>query len=269
LKFLPDGIPISGILGDQQSALMGQACIQEGSAKCTYGTGAFILFNTGNLPTISSHRLLTTIAWDLGQGKVTYALEGSAFIAGAAVQWFRDGLGAIKKSEDIEKLAKSVSSSEGVVFVPSLSGLGAPHWDPKATGMFTGITRGTTKAHMARAVLEGIAFQIADILKAMEKDLGKPLSHFNVDGGASANNLLMQFQSDILGVKLKRPKFIETTSLGAVFAAGLGVGIWKDLNEIEKSWLKDRDFEPKMTSDTRTEQLKRWDTAVSRVRLSH
>jgi glycerol kinase len=264
---LPDGIPISGILGDQQSALLGQACIREGMAKCTYGTGAFLLMNTGDRPVISRHKLVTTIAWQRKSGEYTYALEGSAFVAGAAVQWVRDGLGLISDSSEIEALAKSVPDSEGVVFVPALTGLGAPYWDPDARGMFTGITRGTNKGHLARAVLEGIAFQNADILTAMQKDLGRPLEGLNVDGGAAANGLLMQFQADILNTTLRRPKYLETTSLGAVFAAGLGVGIWTDLQEVEKTWKKDREFKPEWPSQKRDEALSRWKAAVARVTL--
>lgn len=263
---LPDGIPISGILGDQQSALLGQACIREGTAKCTYGTGAFLLFNTGTKPAKSRHRLLTTIAWSLKNGSVMYALEGSAFVAGAAVQWLRDGLGLIKNASEIEKLARQVKSSEGVVFVPALTGMGAPHWDAKATGLITGISRGTQRAHLARATLEGIAFQNAEILIAMQSDLGKPLASLNVDGGAAANNLLMQFQADVLGVDLKRPKYLETTSLGAVFAAGLGIGIWNTLEEVEKSWKKDRVFTPQWSPELRSEALSHWLSAVKRAR---
>ncbi|MBI4668754.1 MAG: glycerol kinase GlpK [Elusimicrobia bacterium] len=262
---LPDGIAITGILGDQQAALLGQACIKEGMAKCTYGTGAFLLFNTGNKPVRSKHRLLTTIAWAKNKEDYAYALEGSAFIAGAAVQWFRDGLGLIKKTSEIESLAGSVPSTDGVVFVPALTGLGAPHWNPKATGMFTGITRGTTKAHLARALLEGIAFQNTDILKAMEQDIKKPLKSLNVDGGAAVNNLLMQFQADILGVKLNRPKYLETTGLGAVFAAGLGIGIWKNLSDIEKTWQSDRVFKPTMKPAERQKALERWHEAIYRT----
>lgn len=264
---LPDGIPITGVLGDQQSALLGQACLEPGSAKCTYGTGAFLLLNTGSKPIKSRHRLLTTIAWALNEKNYTYALEGSAFIAGAIVQWLRDGLGLIQNSSDIEALAKTVTSSEGVTLVPSLTGLGAPYWDPHATGMLTGITRGTQKGHIARAALEGIAFQNAEILTAMQKDVGSPLKCLNVDGGASANDLLMQFQSDILGVKLRRPKFRETTSLGAVFAAGLGVGLWKDLSEIQSAWKEDRNFEPNFSAKEREGAMRKWLNAVERVRL--
>ena len=267
--FLPDGIPITGILGDQQSALMGQACTREGQAKCTYGTGAFLLMNTGAKPKYSRHRLLTTVAWSLGRVEddagVTYALEGSTFVAGAAVQWFRDGLGLIRNAAEIEALAASVPSTEGVTFVPALTGLGAPYWSPDSTGLFTGITRGTTKAHLARAILEGIGFQIADLLAAMQSDLGRPLEGLNVDGGASANDLLMQFQSDVLGVRLKRPKFLETTSLGAIFAAGLGAGVWSDLSAIEKSWKIDREFSPMLDPTGRGREIARWKSAVAKT----
>ncbi len=262
---LPDGIPITGVLGDQQSALLGQACVREGTAKCTYGTGAFLLLNTGKKPAKSRHRLLTTVAWALKEDDYTYALEGSAFIAGAAVQWVRDGLGLIKDSAEIETLAASVPTSEGVVFVPALTGLGAPYWDAHATGMLTGLTRGTTRGHIARAVLEGIAFQNADVLTAMQKDLGKPVTTLNVDGGASANGLLMQFQADVLGVELRRPKYLETTSLGAVFAAGLGAGLWTDLSDIEKTWQEDRVFQPQIDAKKREEHMGRWHQAVGRV----
>lgn len=265
IEGLRDGIPITGILGDQQAALLGQTCFREGTAKCTYGTGAFLLLNTGKTIVQSKHRMLSTVAWALKENEYVYALEGSAFIAGAAVQWLRDGLGIIRNSEEIEPLAASVSSSEGVVFVPALTGLGAPYWDAQATGMFTGLTRGTTKGHMARAVLEGIAYMNADILNAMQKDLGKPLTLVNVDGGASANNLLMQFQADILGLNLRRPKHLETTSTGAVFAAGLGAGIWNHIEEIEKSWQEDRTFVPTFTPEKRELVTKKWKTAIERV----
>ena len=262
---LPDGTPITGVLGDQQSALLGQACVREGTAKCTYGTGAFMLLNTGHKPVHSRHRLLSTIAWALNGEAYTYALEGSAFVAGAAVQWLRDGLKMIRDSAEVESLALEVPSSDGVVFVPALTGLGAPHWDPNATGMLTGVTRGTTSAHIARAVLEGIALQNYDILTAMQSDLGKPLKSLNVDGGAAANDLLMQVQADLLEVQLRRPKFLETTSLGAVFAAGLGAGIWTDLADIEKTWKEDRVFKPQMKAKEREVMLKHWHSAVARV----
>lgn len=262
---LPDGIPITGILGDQQAALLGQACLEEGAAKCTYGTGAFLLLNTGNKPVFSRHRMLTTVAWATSANDYTFALEGSAFIAGAAVQWLRDGLGLINSSEEIESLAATVSSTDGVVFVPALTGLGAPYWNAQATGLFTGITRGTKRGHIARAVLEGIAFQNFDILVAMQKDLGKPLARLNVDGGASMNNLLMQFQADLLGVDLYRPKMIETTSLGAIFAAGVGAGVWKDLNDVRKSWKEDKVFKSSITDEERALALTRWQKAIQRA----
>lgn len=267
LDFLPDGIPIAGILGDQQSALLGQACIRPGEAKCTYGTGAFLLMNTGKKPVYSKHRLLTTVAWALSGEDYVYALEGSVFIAGAAVQWMRDQMGFVKEASEIEALAAQCASSEGVTFVPALTGLGAPYWDPEATGLFTGITRGTTRSHLARAVLEGVAFQVGDVLSAMQKDLGSRMKGLNVDGGAAANNLLMQFQSDVLGCGLRRPRYLETTSLGAVFAAGLGVGIWKSLAAVSKSWQLDREFTTDKDSRWRKQNLQRWEKAIERVRL--
>lgn len=264
---LPDGIPITGILGDQQAALLGQACLEEGTAKCTYGTGAFLLLNTGKKPVLSRHRLLTTIAWSQSPRETTYALEGSAFIAGAAVQWLRDGLQLIQNSSEIEALASSVASSEGVVFVPSLTGLGAPYWNPHATGLIKGLTRGTTRGHLARAALEGVAFQNFDILEAMQKDLGKKITRLNVDGGAAMNNLLMQFQADLLQIPLQRPKIFQTTSLGAIFAAGIGAGIWSDFAEIRKIWKLEKEFKPQMKSPQRETHLKNWKKAVSQVTL--
>ncbi len=223
------------------------------------------MLNTGRTFVKSKHRLISTVAWALKEDDYTYAIEGSAFIAGAAVQWVRDGLKFIQDSSEIETLAGSVEGSDGVVFVPALTGLGAPYWDPNATGMFTGITRGTNRGHMARAVLEGIAFQNVDILRAMEKDLGKPIAHMNVDGGASANNLLMQIQANFLGSQLRRPKYLETTSLGAVFAAGLGAGIWTDLSDIQKTWKEDRVFQSQLDQQSQTEAMQRWHTAVART----
>lgn len=262
---LKDGIPITGCLGDQQAALLGQACIQEGMAKCTYGTGAFLLLNTGTKPAKSRHRLLSTVAWQFKDQAAVYALEGSVFVAGSAVQWVRDGLGMIRESSEIEALAGTVATSDGVVFVPSLTGLGAPYWNPSATGMLTGLTRGTRRGHIARAVLEGIAFQCVDVLQAMQKDLGKTLSCVHVDGGAAANALLMQFQADVLGVQLKRPKYLETTALGAVFAAGLGAGVWTELKQIEQTWQQEREFTPAIEAKEREEHLARWRIAVARV----
>ena len=262
LGFLPDGIPVAGMAGDQQAALFGQACFEEGEAKCTYGTGAFLLVNTGDRPVPSSHGLLTTVAWRLG-GRTTYALEGSAFIAGAAVQWLRDGLGIISKAPEIEALAASVPDSGGVVFVPALTGLGAPHWRPEARGAITGISRGTTKAHLARATLEGIALQNVDILKAMEKDLGGALKNLKVDGGACANNLLMEIQANLLGRAVIRPRQIETTGMGSAYMAGLGVGLWESPDEIRARWIEDAAFSPKPRSDTEDALIARWNAAIS------
>jgi len=261
---LPDGIPIAGIAGDQQAALFGQACFDQGQAKCTYGTGAFVLVNMGNSPRPSAHGMLTTAAWQLN-GNNIYALEGSAFIAGAAVQWLRDGLGMIKTASDIEALASSVPDSGGVSFVPALTGLGAPHWKPDARGAFLGITRGTTRAHMARAVLEGIALQIADILKAMAEDMGSPLKDLRVDGGACQNNLLMQYQADILGLEIIRPKHIETTAIGAACMAGLATGIWSDLDDVRQAWSLERRFSPKMNDAQVGSHLEKWADAVGRA----
>jgi len=243
VRFLPDGIPVAGLIGDQQGALFGQACFDTGMAKCTYGTGAFILLNTGATPRPSGSGMLTTIAWTVG-GRTEYALEGSAFIAGAAVQWLRDGLGIITDASEVEALARSVPSSDGVFFVPALSGLGAPHWRPEARGIITGLTRGTTRGHIARATLEGIALQIDDILRAMAGDLGAPLVELRVDGGAARNDLLMQRQADLLGIPCVRPRVLETTGLGSGLLAGLAVGTWKDRDEVAAAWSEDRRFAP-------------------------
>ncbi len=264
IKVLPDGIPIAGIAGDQQSALVGQACFAAGEAKCTYGTGAFLLMNAGPKPVSSKHGLLATVAWQIGD-EVAYALEGSAFIAGAVVQWLRDQLGIIKKSADIEALAKTVPDSGGVVFVPALAGLGAPHWRPTARGLVTGIDRGTTKAHLARAALEGIGFEILDLAQAMSQDIGAPMPMFRVDGGASANDLLMQFQADMLQTPIERPRMIETTALGAAFLAGLGTGVWSGTAELKKTWRVDKRFQPKMKPEQREAALQRWRRAVERA----
>jgi len=264
LRFLPDGIPISGIAGDQQAALMGQACFEVGETKCTYGTGAFMLMNTGSTPVPSKNGLLTTVAWKIGDD-VNYALEGSSFIAGAAVQWLRDGLKIIKKASDIEKLARSVPDAGGVVFVPALAGLGAPHWRPDARGLFTGIDRGTTQGHIARAVLEGVAYQIYDLIDAMRQDAGRPVPLFKVDGGASMNGLLMQFQADLLGVTIERPKMIETTALGAAFLAGLGVGFWQSRDEVRQTWQAGARFVPAMKAEDRERALAAWKSAVARA----
>ncbi|MBI4510356.1 MAG: glycerol kinase GlpK [Deltaproteobacteria bacterium] len=269
VKGLPDGIPIAGIAGDQQAALFGQACFAPGDAKCTYGTGAFLLMNTGASPIPSRKGLLTTVGWKLGagdeKGEIAYALEGSAFIAGAAVQWLRDGLGVIRSASEIEALASSVPDSGGVVLVPAFAGLGAPHWRPDARGLITGMTRGTTKAHLARAALEGIALQNHDILTAMQEDSGKPLASLKVDGGASANDLLMQFQADVLGVDIFRPAIIETTALGAAFLAGLGAGVWKSKAEIARAWREEKRFTPRAERSAIEKHLARWAQAVSRA----
>ncbi len=264
VAFLPDGIPVAGMAGDQQSALFGQACFSPGEAKCTYGTGAFVLLNTGETPMMSKNGLLSTVAWRLG-GRTTFALEGSAFIAGAAVQWLRDGLQIIRSAAEVEALAASVPNSGGVTFVPALAGLGAPHWRPDARGLISGITGGTTRAHIARAVLEGVALQIGDILTAMSADAGRPLMALKVDGGAAKNDLLMQAQADILGVHCVRPQMLETTALGAAFLAGLGIGIWKSPEEIRASWREDRRFNP--TEDDGTVEALRvaWRRAVARA----
>lgn len=264
LGFLPDGIPVAGMAGDQQSALFGQACFEPGSAKCTYGTGAFVLMNTGTWPVKSENGLLTTVGWRVG-GETTYALEGSAFIAGAAVQWLRDGLGIISSAAEIEQLAGSVEDSGGVVFVPALAGLGAPHWRPDARGLFTGVTGGTTKAHIARAVLDGIALQISDILGAMSTDAGTPLTELKVDGGAARNDLLMQFQADVLGVTCVRPTVLETTALGAAFLAGLGAGVWDSTDAIRQAWAEDRRFSADMADDARAAHLAAWAAAVAKA----
>ncbi|MSP17705.1 MAG: glycerol kinase [Myxococcales bacterium] len=266
---LPDGVPIAGIAGDQQAALFGQACFAPGEAKCTFGTGAFLLMNTGSEPVPSTRGLLTTVGWTLGagdeRGEVTYALEGSAFIAGAAVQWLRDGLGMISSAREIEALARSVPDSGGVVLVPGFAGLGAPHWRPDARGAIFGLTRGTTRAHLARATLEGIALQNHDLLRAMQDDSGRALTSLKVDGGASENDLLMQLQADVLGVTISRPAIVETTALGAAFLGGLGAGVWRSKHEIARAWREERRFTPTADRAAVTEQLRRWDEAVAKA----
>lgn len=261
---LPDGIPVAGMAGDQQAALFGQLCTEEGSAKCTYGTGAFMLMNTGATPVPSRNGLLTTVGWRIGKD-VVYALEGSAFIAGAAVQWLRDGLKVIKSASEIEALALQVEDSGGLVFVPALAGLGAPHWRPEARGLLHGMDRSSTLAHIARAVLEGVALQNADVLRAMQLDLGKPLTSLKVDGGAAANNLLMQFQSDILRVEIVRPRMLETTALGAALLAGLAVGFWGSQEELKSCWSVDRVFKPQMPWEDANRYLERWAGAVAKA----
>ncbi len=261
---LPDGTPITGMAGDQNAALFGQGCFDPGAAKCTYGTGAFLLKNVGPQPKPSEHRLLSTIAWQVGD-EVTYALEGSAFVAGAAVQWLRDALGIISESAEVEALAREVESSDGVVFVPALAGLGSPHWQPDARGIIAGLTRGSTKAHIARATLEGIAWQIVDLCSAIEADAGVPLATLRVDGGASENNLLLQIQADCLGKVVERPRNIETTALGAVYLAGLGAGVWSHVDELRALNPVDTTFEPTGDAAPRRAALERWHEAVSRT----
>jgi glycerol kinase len=262
--FLPDGIPITGIAGDQQAALFGQACFDEGDAKCTYGTGAFALMNIGDRPTLSRNGLITTVAWRV-LGKTLYALEGSSFVAGAAVQWLRDGLGLIKSAADIEALARSVASSEGVTFVPALTGLGAPYWDQGARGLIAGLTRGTTAGHLARATLEGVAFQVNDLFSAMTADSGRRLRRLRVDGGAAANDLLMQFQADVAGSIIDRPGELESTGRGAAMLAGVGARLCTPEDAREMSRVA-RSFEPTMDAHERTERVARWNDAVKRAR---
>ncbi len=263
LDFLPDGVPVAGMAGDQQAALFGQTCFEAGQSKCTYGTGAFLLVNTGDRPVASSHGLLTTVAWTVA-GETRYALEGSAFIAGAAVQWLRDGLGLIRASADVEALAASVPDSGGAVFVPALAGLGAPHWRPDARGALLGLTRGCGAGQVARAVLEGVAMQVADLAGAMEADLGRPVTELRVDGGASANDLMMQFQADVLGVPVVRPRNLDTTAMGAASLAGIGVGLWNG-ESLGRMTRIARRFEPVMTAADRRARLERFHRAVALV----
>ena len=258
-------IPIAGIAGDQQSALFGQNCTKPGMVKNTYGTGCFMLMNTGTKPIASKNNLLTTVAWRIGN-RTEYALEGSIFIAGAVVQWLRDGLQIIRTSADVEQLATSVSDAGGVYLVPAFAGLGAPHWDQYARGTIVGLTRGSTKAHIARAALESIAFQVMDVLKAMEADAKIKLKELRVDGGASANNLLMQLQADLLNVPVVRPKVSETTALGAAYLAGLAVGYWKSQADIARQWQADRKFTPAMKPAARKQIASGWEKALSRAK---
>jgi glycerol kinase len=264
---LLDGIevPIAGIAGDQQAALFGQACLSPGLAKNTYGTGCFLLMNTGTEAVASRNNLVTTVAWQRNR-VLDYALEGSVFIAGAVVQWLRDGLQIIRSAPEIEALARRVDDSGGVYFVPAFTGLGAPHWDPHARGSVFGLTRGTNASHLARAALESIAYQSADVLDAMQKDAGITLSELRVDGGAAANDLLMQFQADVLGVPVVRPQVLETTALGAAYLAGLAVGYWKSEADIVANWRVDRRFEPAMPRDRATELRAGWEKAVGRAK---
>jgi len=266
VEFFGASIPIAGIAGDQQAATYGQACYHSGMVKSTYGTGCFILMNTGHAVT-SKNNLLTTVGWTTGHSTphhTAYMLEGGVFMGGATIQWLRDGLGIIKQSSDVESLASNVKNSDGVTFVPAFSGLGAPHWDAYARGTLLGLTRGTTAGHIARAALEGIAFQTADVVSAMQKDATLPLKELRVDGGAASNNLLMQFQADIMGVPVVRPQVTETTALGAAYLAGLGVGFWSSQEEIAAQWKVERRFEPSMASDERASRLEVWNRAIDR-----
>ena len=257
-------VPIAGIAGDQQAALFGQMCLEPGAIKNTYGTGCFVMLNTGDKPIVSKNNLLTTVAWKIGD-QVNYALEGSIYVGGSVVQWLRDGLGIIQKSSDVEALASTVPDSGGVRFVPALTGLAAPYWDAYARGTITGITRGTTAAHIARAALDGIAFQTYDIAQAMSRDLNAPLTELKVDGGASRNNLLMQYQANLLGINVIRPKITETTALGAAYLAGLAVGFWKDIDEVKKQWQVERTFEPAGETTEIEEAKKGWKDAIQRT----
>jgi glycerol kinase len=257
-------IPVAGVAGDQHAALFGQACFAPGEAKNTYGTGSFLLMQTGNEAVTSKNRLLTTIAWGI-DGVINYALEGSIFVTGSAVQWLRDGLGIIKHASEIEALAGSVPDTNGVHFVPALTGLGAPHWNAEARGVITGLTRGATAAHLARATLEAIAFQSQDVLSAMQADSGIDLAELKVDGGASRNDLLMQIQANVLGVPVVRPKQVETTVLGAAYLAGLGVGVWTDPTEVRETWEVDKRFEPEWSEDERANRMAGWADAVRRT----
>ena len=264
--FLPDGIPVSGIAGDQQAALFGQACFEPGQAKSTYGTGAFVLMNTGESAPRSENGLLTTIAWKIGDGPTTYALEGSVFIAGAAVQWLRDELKIIDAAPEVEALARSVEDAGGVWVIPAFAGLGAPYWDADARGAILGLTRGSNRGHVARATLEGIAHQVADVVEAMSADSGRSLEGLRVDGGAAANGLLMQLQADLLGTQVARSAILETTALGAALLAGLAVGFWSSTQEITERWAADRSFAAELGSPDREIQRKSWRDMVSRVR---
>lgn len=265
--FVAAHTPITGVAGDQQAALFGQTCFSEGESKCTFGTGSFILMNTGTKMLKSKSGCLTTVAWRLGEGKIQYALEGGAFICGAAVGWLRDGLGIISNSSEVEALASQVKTTDGVEFVPALSGLGAPYWKAEARGQITGITRGTTKAHIARATLEAMALQNADILMAMQKDLGKKMKRLRVDGGAAKNNLLMQLQADYLQSSVDRPVQVETTAIGAAYLAGLGIGHWKNLNEIREIWKKESEFKPAQNKKAVFSRRLSWLQAIKKVQM--
>ncbi|MEI8046445.1 MAG: glycerol kinase GlpK [Bacteroidota bacterium] len=263
--FLATKVPISGIAGDQQAALFGQMCMEEGMVKNTYGTGCFMLMNTGNKPFISKNKLLTTIAWQIN-GETTYALEGSIFMGGAVVQWLRDGLGIIKSSSEVEALAAKAIDNGGLYFVPSFTGMGAPHWDQYARGMMIGLSRGTDRSHIARAALEGIAFQTMDVLRVMELDTNMNIKQLRVDGGACSNNLMMQFQADMLGCSVIRPEITETTAMGAAYLAGLATGFWKNMDELKQQWQLDRQFDPMMDTNLADKMKAEWADAVNRAK---
>ena len=259
-------IPVAGVAGDQQAALFGQACFSPGAAKNTYGTGGFLLMNTGDEPVSSKNGLVTTIAWGL-DGKITYALEGSIFVAGAAIQWLRDELKLISSAAETEGLCKEVEDTCGVYMVPAFVGLGAPYWDPYARGILTGLTRGANRNHIVRATVESMAYQTYDVLHAMEQDAGIPLAELRVDGGAAANSFLLQFQSDITGVPVLRPSTLETTALGAAYLAGLAVGYWDSLTEIRRNWQVSAAFNPELTHEAAEEKMSGWHHAVKQARL--
>jgi glycerol kinase len=264
-EHLGEPIPVGGVAGDQQAAAFGQACFQAGMIKNTYGTGSFLLLNTGSIPRESRHGLLTTVGWQLPRSEITYALEGSIFITGAAIQWLRDELGIIRSASETESLAQSVSGTGGVYFVPAFVGLGAPHWDSGARGIITGLTRGTNRVHLVRAALEAAAYQTRDVLEAMQADSGTPVPDLRVDGGMTSNNFLLQFQADILGVPVHKPVITETTALGAAYLAGLSNGIWRDLSQIAARWKIERTFEPRMAPDLRENLYEGWKCAVWRA----
>ena len=263
--FFGKKVAISGIAGDQQAALFGQTCFEKGMVKNTYGTGCFMLMNTGEQPIISEHGLLTTIAWGI-DNKITYALEGSVFVAGSSVQWLRDGIKLIESASETEELAKALPSNEGVYMVPAFVGLGTPYWDSDARGALFGLTRGTTKEHLTRAILESICYQSMDVLHAMEEDTKLPITSFKVDGGATVNQFLMQFQSDILNLPVDQPKILETTALGAAYLAGLATGYWETKDDIKSSWKLAKSFHPQMSETLRNTNIKGWKTAVSATR---
>lgn len=263
-RLISSRIPICGVAGDQQAAMFGQLCIKNGMVKNTYGTGCFLMLNTGNEPIVSNNRLITTIAWQINN-KVTYALEGSVFVAGAVIQWLRDQLSIINSARQAEALAGKVDDNGGIYFVPAFTGLGAPYWNQHAKGLIYGLTRGTTKAHIVRAALESIAYQSYDVIKAMEKDIGSKVNYIRADGGASANSMLMQFQSDILGTTVERPQILETTALGAAYFAGLAIGYWENTDELISQWCIDRAFTPLMHSDKVVDLIKNWHSAISKA----